>query len=183
MIITPYSGQGGCRISSTKLPVWVVVGDQQLSAPAPAITFSGLDGEKANWYKLLIHFVNSTLATQICLRLNGDAGANYNYQITNAIPTNTFEAQGYAAQTEIVTSSLWASGELGMGEILIYAPASSVGHMVTSFIHNNTPDMHWYTGRWAGTDAINEIKLFTKAPFANNWDTGSRATLMALMAL
>lgn len=114
---------------NVKADCWQLEYDNTLSVAATTVTISGLTGNTAKEYRLIIRFVNDyNGATSYLLRFNGDTGSNYGYQYLAGVDTAASAARGVTTSMELGYCS--AQDEICFLDKLIYAKS---GYVRTSF--------------------------------------------------
>lgn len=159
-----------------------------LTAPSASVTFASIP----NIYDhlLILTYARGTRVgsnTSLQLRLNGDAGANYDW-FRGQMNTGGFAGASLIAATSIESGFFAAStapaNTFDMGYIRINNYTNTINHKsilgmsglkaanvaASVFVFLNS-------GWWRDTSAINTILLF---PLANNFDAGSRFDLYGI---
>jgi hypothetical protein len=158
------------------------IADTTLGSAAASIVFSSIAPDYAH-LMLFLYGRSDTAATitTVHARLNGDAGANYDW-ILPSPATETFGATG-AVFADIAAAT--AGANLFGGSILFLPHyAGSTNNKVILALSGNkvgvvTGDllMRIRAGFWRSSAAINSITL---TPTAGNFAAGARATLLGI---
>lgn len=164
--------------------------DTTLGASAASIDVTGIVGTYA--HLMITIYARGDLVgtnTTILMRLNGDAGTNYDYQtlIGSAAATSAGEqfANG-AVLVGVATGSTAGANLFNASEVFIPNYAGSTNNKQYVAINGlktgtttGTMFVEVFGGGWRSTAAINRITLF---PGSGNFVAGTRVTIHALGA-
>ena len=159
-----------------------------LGSPAANFDFTSIVGTYRN-LKVFVQARSTTVATaqDFHLTLNADTGANYDIVLVNVVNTNVIGSNIIAGAQNYIGHMPAASApanHAGLTEVTIFNYAGTTffkSYSTTSGSHDSASaagaNYRSGTGQWRNTAAVTRVTL---TPTANNFDTGSVATLYGL---
>jgi hypothetical protein len=167
------------------------IGDTTLGFSAASITFSSITTDWAHLWLVFYGRGDSIAPTQaVTMRFNSDSGANYDHTDFNSNNTGAFTP---GSREQFAQTSFWvglmpagtASANLFGGPVVFipnYANTANnkcmVGHSAQkTAATTGLVMMDTFGGQWRSNAAITTVTLL---PGANNFVTGTRATLYGL---
>lgn len=171
-----------------QLTAGAMLDQKVLTAPSPSI---GLAVPSGNFGTLRVAWTArsdyiSGAATYMCLRLNGDSGTSYVWQINQANNTTSGPGNSGGATSLIQIGTMAAAtasaGYLGSGEFIIPNATGSQFKAPSGYSTSMNATTNGYSGTygglWLSTAVVTSITLFAKD--GNNLIAGSSAYLYGM---
>ena len=166
----------------------VVLADSTLSVAAASIDFTGIAQDWAHLH-LIGYLRGSTAATatQVYMRINGDAGSNYDFQQLYGQASTAAAGETFAADKAQVGACAAASAGANLfspftADIPFYAGGDNNKTISSAFSYktgtsSGNLQVSSMGAFWRSNAAITSISLF---PSAGNFTAGSRVTLYGM---
>ena len=153
-------------------PTYVPLATETLSATDASVTFSSIPAT----YRDLILVWNGQATGSVGVRINGDTGTNYPVVI---VRDNT--STSLTNQTALLTSqSGWSSNTDAMFTMQFMDYSVTDKHKTTlmrSGVNTGALEVHMAATRWANTNAITSLNVFT---YSGSMNVGATISLYGL---
>lgn len=154
---------------------WTHLDTQVLAAPAASVSFTGIGATASVRMRLYAYMVQDGTPGSPRVRLNNDAGANYNRQSVNASAGVVTPARA-VGQTQMAASVTILANEHGFWLLnLAKVAATEVGRAIATLAIRDTVQFEAHSFDWTNAaDLINRVDLLTSA---GNFVAGTRVVL------
>ena len=158
-------------------PTYVPLANITLGSSAATVTFSSISGAYRDLVLVATHR-NTTTATSVRLRYNGDSGSNYTTVWMGGTGSGTFSGT-FSGDATIITDSNTGNDSISITHILDY---SATDKHKTQLSRGSGAGINAiaFAGRWANTAAITSI--VASYPGGGSFTSGSTFALYGIVA-
>jgi hypothetical protein len=158
---------------------WTVISNITANASVSSYTFSSLSGYKS--YRIVCG-VTMAIGASMCLRFNGDSGANYTFGYIKGQSDYTYGAGGERdSKIPLGTDMSSSNAQYSSIDVTIQNATLAVNKSVKGNAYgrgtNNSGIFVDFGGQWLNTSSINSITFFTSPAY--NFNNGNITLLGA----